>query len=229
MNWKLWNYWLVLLFDAFNCFLLQIPGFPTHYEKIVCKLIVTDQYTNINKSSWNGNNVRVMHCASQYTWQVCETLKTSLHLMLTSQVNNRLHYRKRFLYHHQKWSRSDFSRVYSSAVSASSTVLGAHCCGDDNNHHHPFTSDFLELPLQHCHSLKSSHDNFGPTVMGECTWKGMKWWHLCPFSIFLFEPSCTAIFEIISAGRLSHISEMFQPISLLLCIPPEAYSSVDWD
>ena len=41
--------------------------------------------------------------------------------------------------------------------------------------------------------FQRSDDDFGPTVRGECTWIGMKRWHLCPWSIFVFAPSCTNI------------------------------------
>ena len=64
--------------------------------------------------------------------------------------------------------------------------------------------------------FQCSDDDFGSTVRVECTWIGMKRWHLCPLSNFVLAPSRTDIFEIFWRADCPCIYNFLNPLLMLL-------------
>ena len=108
---------------------------PTHYQTNFCNFIC--------ELEWQHHQ---SHELCQYNWQVrVARLKASLKLLLPPQVYNPLHHSQRCLYHHQKWSISDFKSIQLSCISI---IYSLRRC-DDNGHHILF-SDFFGPLHKNC-------------------------------------------------------------------------------
>ena len=89
-----------------------------------------------------------------------------------------LHHSKRGMYHHQKWSKSE--------IQGHTAQLYQHPLQSWDQWPQWPSPPYLWVSLAPSAELsffrvddllRFSHDDFGPTVIGECTWKGMKQRH----------------------------------------------------